>query len=129
MDREGKGIPRENREGKGLPIIPYPCPPYKAGHVCAHAYPIAAPMWHMYARMHAPCMPPYMAHVCAHACPIAAPIYGPCMSPLLLQNMAHSCLHIAYCSAHTWAITALVQIRYKAWRFNRFPNCPNLCTT
>jgi len=81
-------------------------------------------------------MPPYMAYVCAHACPIAAPIwpmyapiYGPCMSPLLLQNMAHSCLHIAYCSAHAWAITALVQIRYKAWRFNRFANCPNLCTT
>jgi len=43
--------------------------------------------------------------------------------------MAHSCLHIAYCSAYAWAIITLVQIRYKAWRFNRFPNCPNLCTT
>jgi len=37
-------------------------------HVCAYACPIAAPIWPMYARMHAPllllcgpCMPPYMA--------------------------------------------------------------------
>jgi len=89
-----------------------------------------------------------MAYVCAHTCPIAAPMWPhiwPCMRALLLQNVAHSCPHIwpiaalvyglflptymAYYSAHTWAITALVQIRYKAWRFNRFPNCPNLCTT
>ena len=55
------------------------------------------------------------------------------MRPLLLQNMGHSCPHMwpiaalvhgpflpvymAYCSAHAWAITTLVQIRYKAWRF------------
>jgi len=37
---------------------------------------------------------------------ILAPIYG----PLLLLYMAYSCPHI-------WPITALVQIRYKAWRF------------
>jgi len=82
MDKEGKGILKENREGKGLPIIPYPYPPYKAGHiyahtcpitapiyghVCAHTCPIAAPMWPMYT--------PYMAHICAHTCPIAAPVW------------------------------------------------------
>ncbi len=120
-----------------------PCMRVYMPHCCSHMAHVCPHIWPMYARMHAPlllpcgpCMPPYMAHVCAHACPIAAPmwpmyapIYGPCMSPLLLQNMAHSCLHIAYCSAHAWAITALVQIRYKAWRFNRFANCPNLCTT
>ncbi len=117
MDREGKGILRENREGKGLPIIPCPCPPYKAGHVCAHACPIAAPIygyvcayacpiaapvWPMYARMHAPLLPPYMAimrvcmphccsrvaHICAHACPITAPIWP------MYARMPHCCSHI-----------------------------------
>ncbi len=35
--------------------------------------------------------------------PITASKYGPFLP--------------AYMAAHTWAITALVQIRYKAWRF------------
>ncbi len=30
MDREGKRILRENKEGKGFLIIPYPYPLYKA---------------------------------------------------------------------------------------------------
>ena len=67
MDREGKGILRENREGKGLLIIPYPYPPYRAGHVCAYVYPIAAPMGPMYA--------PIYGHVCAYTCPITAPMW------------------------------------------------------
>jgi len=54
-----------------------------------------------------------MRHICAHACPIDTLIYGPCICPLLLLNMAY------YCSK-TWLITALVQIRYKAWRFTAF---------
>jgi len=49
--------------------------PYMA-HVCAHAYPIAAPMWPMYARMHALLLlytwPMYE--------PITASKYGPCIS-------------------------------------------------
>jgi len=84
----------QGREGIPCYSLP-PYSPYRAapiyGHVCAHACPIAAPIWPIYARIHAPlllpcgpCMPPYMAHVCAHACPIDALIYGPCMSPLLL---------------------------------------------
>ena len=79
-------------------------PPYMA-HVCAHACPIAAPMWPMYA--------PIYGHVCAHTCPIAAPIYGPCMSPLLLQNMAYSYPYMLYIAN----AKRLVQIRHKAWRF------------
>jgi len=75
MDREEKGILKENREGKGFSIIPYPCPPYRAapiyGHVCAHACPIAAPIY---------------GHVCAHACPIAASLLPP--------YMAHICPYI-----------------------------------
>ena len=48
------------------------------------------------------------------------------MSPLLLQNMAHSYPYILYIAS----AKRLVQIRYKAWLFlDRFPNCPNLCTT
>jgi len=54
-----------------------------------------------------------MAHVCAHACHIDALIYGPCMSPLLLQNMAHSYPYKLYIAD----AKRLVQIRYKAWRF------------
>ncbi len=30
MDKEGKGILKENKERKGFPIIPYPYPLYKA---------------------------------------------------------------------------------------------------
>ena len=90
--------------------------------------PFAAPMWPMHARIHAPLMLPYMAIYARIYAPLLLP-YGLCISLLLLQNMAYSCLHIAYCSKYVWAITALVQIRYKAWRFNRFSNYPNLCTT
>ncbi len=54
-----------------------------------------------------------MGHICAHACPIDTLIYGLYICPLLLPNMAY------YCSK-TWPITALVQIRYKAWRFTAF---------
>jgi len=45
-----------------------------------------------------------------HACPIDTLIYGPCICPLLLPNVAHYYSQI-------WPITALVHIRYKAWRF------------
>ncbi len=97
-------------------------------HVCPHIWPcmrVCMPyccphIWPMYARTHAPllllcdpCMLPYMAHVCAHACPIDALIYGPCMSPLLLQNMAYSYPYMLYIAN----AKRLVQIRHKAWRF------------
>ena len=87
MDKEGKGILKENKEGKGLFIIPYPYPPYRAGHICAYTCPITAPIY---------------GHVCAHACPIAAPIYGPCMRAC----MPHCCSRVAHVCAHACPIAA-----------------------
>jgi len=78
MDKEEKGIPKENREGKGFPVIPCPCPPYRA-----------APYMAIYARMHAPlllpwgpCMPPYMAMYARMHAPLLLP-WGPCMPPYM----------------------------------------------
>jgi len=86
MDKEEKGIPRENREGKGFPIIPCPCPPYRA-----------APYMAIYARMHAPSLPPYMAMyarmhalLLPHCCPIAAPM-GPMYAPIYSYICAYAC--------------------------------------
>ena len=98
MDREEKGILKENREGKGFPIIPCPCPPYRAPPYIA-----------IYTRMHAPLLPPYMAMFARIHAPLLPPC-GLCMCPLLLPNVAHYCSKI-------WPIAALVHIRYKAWRF------------
>jgi len=83
----------------------------------------AAPMWPMYAPIYGPCMRvyipyccSYMAHICAHVYPNTTPIwpmYTPIYTLLLLPNMA-------YYYSKIWPITALVQIRYKAWRFTAF---------
>ena len=61
------------------------------GHVCAHTL----ATWEQ-----------QMGHAYAHIWPIAALVYGPFLP-----------VYMAYCSAHAWAVTALVQIRYKAWCF------------
>jgi hypothetical protein len=100
MDKEEKGIPKENREGKGFPVIPCPCPPYRAAPYMAiyarmHAPlllpwgPCMPPSMAMYARMHAPlllpwgpCMPPYMAMYARMHAPLLLP-WGPCMPPYM----------------------------------------------
>ncbi len=110
MDREGKGILRENREGKGLLIIPYPCPPYRAGHVCAYTYPIAAPIYGYVCAHACPIAAPIYGHVCAHACPIATPvwlIYTRMHAPLLLPCGPYMRVYIPYCCsrvAHIYPI-------------------------
>jgi len=81
MDREEKGILKENRERKGFPIIPYPCPPYRA-----------APYMAIYARMYAPLLPPYMV------------MYARMYAPLL----PHCCSHGAHVRPHIWPVAALV---------------------
>jgi len=68
------------------------------GHICAHICPITAPIY---------------GHICAHIYPIDTLIYGLYIYLLLLPNVAHYYSKI-------WPITALVQIRYKAWRFTAF---------
>jgi len=75
-----------------------PCTRVIIGHICAHACPITAPIY---------------GHICAHAYPIDTLIYGLYIYLLLLPNVAYYCSKI-------WPITALVQIRYKAWRFTAF---------
>jgi len=100
MDKEEKGIPKENREGKGFPVIPCPCPPYRAAPYMAiyarmHAPlllpwgPCMPPSMAMYARMHAPlllpwgpCMPPSMAMYARMHAPLLLP-WGPCMPPYM----------------------------------------------
>ncbi len=108
MDREEKGIRKENREGKGFPIIPCPCPPYRAAPYMAiyarmHA-PLLPPYMAMYARMHAPLLPyccSHGAHICPHiwlcmrvcmphCCPIAAPM-GPMYAPIYSYVCAYTC--------------------------------------
>jgi len=121
--------------------MPHCCPIYGP---CMRAYMPHSllPYMAMYARMHAPLLLP---------CDPCAPIYGPCMRAC----MPHCCSHVAHLCPHIWPmyepITAskygpffpayrlllrvcigyycASPIRYKAWRFNRFANCPNLCTT
>ncbi len=46
MNREGKGILRENKEEKGLFIILYPYPPSdKASYIYIYIYPITTPIY------------------------------------------------------------------------------------
>jgi len=100
-----------------------PLLPLYMAYVCAHVCPIAAPMWPMYARMHAlmllpcgpymrPCMPHCCSHV-AHVCPHIWPMYARMHAPLLLPcdpcvppYMAHVCAHACPIAAPMWPMYA-----------------------
>jgi len=82
------------------------------GHVCARACPIAAPIYGHVCAYACPIAAPIYGYVCAHACPIAAPLllpWGPCMPSYMAMYarmhaplLPHCCSHGAHICPHIW---------------------------
>ncbi len=73
--------------------------------------PCMPPYMAMYARMHAPLLLPYMPHVCAHACPIAAPMWpiaAPIYGLSMRAYMPYCCSDVAHIYPHIWPICARI---------------------
>ncbi len=107
MDKEEKRILRENREGKGFPIILYLYPPYRAALYIV-----------MYMCIHTSLLPPYIViYMCIytlllpHCCPyiwlclrVYIPYYCPITTPM---GPIYTPIYNYIC-AYTYPITTLI---------------------
>jgi hypothetical protein len=74
MNREGKRILRENKKGKGLLIILYLYPPYRASYIYVYIYPITTPIYsYIYIYIY-PITAPIYSYIYVYIYPITAPI-------------------------------------------------------